>query len=104
MFHQRCFLKVFIIFIYGVLLCLSSVSFANAAQQTIDPTEQLRPFIEKLQRILTDPDLQGDEKRIQRREKVMASASEHFDFHEMSKRVLGKTWKTLSKEEQEYYY
>jgi phospholipid transport system substrate-binding protein len=91
------------IYIYGAILCLASISSANAALQLPGPTLQLRPFIEKLQSILTDPELQGEEKRVRRREKVMASASEHFDFHEMSKRVLGKTWRMLSKEEQEYF-
>ena len=47
--------------------------------------------------------MQGEEKRIQRRKKVIASASEHFDFREMSKRVLGRTWKILSKDEQTYF-
>jgi len=103
MFHKRCSITAFILSIYGIFLCLGSISAANAAQQTADPTEQLRPFIEKLQSILTDPDLQGKKMRIQRREKVMASASEHFDFREMSKRVLGKTWRTLSADEQTYF-
>ena len=103
MFYKRCSVGAFGIYIYGVLFFLGSVSSANAAQQPTDPTEQLRPFIKKLQVMLTDPDLQGEEKCIQRREKVMASASEHFDFREMSKRVLGKTWRTLSTDEQTYF-
>jgi len=102
MFLQRS-INTFVLSIYGICLCVGSVSSANAAQQATNPTEQLRPFIEKLQSILTDPNLQGKEKRTQRREKVMVSASEHFDFREMSKRVLGKTWKTLSTDEQTYF-
>lgn len=103
MVRKQCSIDAFLIFIYGVLLCLSVVSSANAAQQDIDPTGQIRPFIEKLQGIFTDPELQGDEKRLQRHKKVMASASEHFDFHEMSKRVLGQTWRTLNTDEQAYF-
>jgi phospholipid transport system substrate-binding protein len=53
--------------------------------------------------ILTDPDQQSDEKRMQRREKAMTTASEHFDFHEMSKRVLGTTWRKLNHDEQEHF-
>jgi phospholipid transport system substrate-binding protein len=94
--------NVFTIIVYGAILCLGNISAAHAAKLP-DPTEQLRPFIEKMVGILTDPDLQGEEQSAQRREKVMASASEHFDFHEMSKRVLGKTWRTLSKDEQKYF-
>ncbi len=32
----------------------------------------------------------------------MTAASEYFDFQKMSKRVLGKTWRKLSKKDQEY--
>ena len=100
--NRYCFSSnAFCIYIYGALLCLGSISSAHAVQPPPDPTEQLRPFIERLVTILIDPDLQGKEKRVQRREKAMAFASEHFDFREMSKRILGKTWKMLSEEEQE---
>ena len=45
-----------------------------------------------------------DEKeRVQRRKKIMTVAAEYFDFQEMSKRVLGKTWRTLTKEEQQHF-
>lgn len=65
-----------------------------------DPTEQLRPFVEKIVGILTDPALQGQEKNIPRREKVMSVAHERFDFEEMSKRVLGSQWRQLTTAEQ----
>lgn len=68
-----------------------------------DPTEQLRPFVDKIVNILTDPELQGDEACIKRREKVMAVARERFDFGEMSKRVLGTQWRKLSDGEQEQF-
>ncbi|MEA2115175.1 MAG: ABC transporter substrate-binding protein [Thermodesulfobacteriota bacterium] len=93
---------VFNILVYGIILCLGSISTANAAKLP-DPTEQFRPFVEEMVTILTDPDLLGEGKNAQRREKAMTVASEHFDFHEMSKRVLGKTWRKLSKDEQEYF-
>lgn len=96
-------INTFRILVYGIFLFLGSTSSANAAQQPPDPTEQFRPFIEKLAAILTDPNLQGEEKRVERREKAMTFASEHFDFQEISKRVLGRTWRTLSKDEQKYF-
>ncbi len=94
--------NVFNMLVYGIILCLGGISTADAAKLP-DPTEQFRPFVEEMVTILTDPDLLGEEKNAQRREKVMTAASEHFDFHEMSKRVLGKTWRKLSKDEQEYF-
>ncbi|MCL7488141.1 MAG: ABC transporter substrate-binding protein [Desulfobulbaceae bacterium] len=76
---------------------------STSAAQPPDPTEQMRPFVDRIVAILTDPDLQGEEKCIKRREKVMEVASERFDFHEMSKRVLGRTWNTLDKDDQDYF-
>lgn len=90
------------VIICGMMMCLANITFAGAAQ-TLDPTEQLRPFVGKLVSILIDPDLQGEEKSLPRRKKVMEAASERFDFREMSKRVLGKTWRQLSTDEQENF-
>jgi len=84
------------------MLCLGSFSSVYAASQP-DPTEQFRPFVDKIVSILTDPGLQGEEKCPQRREEVMKVVSECFDFHEMSKRVLGRTWRKLSKDDQAYF-
>ena len=91
-------LNAFAVMACGMMLCLESVSFAHAGL-TLDPTEQLRPFVEKLVLILTDPDLQGEEKNLTRREKALKAASDHIDFTEMSKRVLGKKWRQLSLDE-----
>lgn len=84
----------------GMMLCFESIPFVVHAGQSLDPTEQLRPTIERLLAILTEPKLQGIEKRSQRRDLAMRMAQERFDFKEMSKRVLGKTWRKLSSDEQ----
>ena len=81
-------------------LCLNSLA---SAAQSPDPTNQFRPFVEKIVTILTDPKLQGEENCIMRRDKVMEVASERFDFNEMSKRVLGSTWRKLSDSDKTYF-
>lgn len=86
----------------GLTLLISGPSFVIAATPP-DPTEQLRPFVERIVSILTDPDLQGDEKCIERRETVMKVALERFDFNEMSKRVLGRTWRKLDNNEKKHF-
>ena len=73
------------------------------AVQAPDPTEQLRPMVDKIVNILTDPELKGEEACIKRRKKVMAVAEERFDFAEMSKRVLGPQWRKLSSGEQSHF-
>ncbi|MFZ5798730.1 MAG: ABC transporter substrate-binding protein [Desulfobulbus sp.] len=74
-----------------------------AAWATPDPTEQLRPFVDKIVGILTDESLQSEQMSGTRRAKVMEVAHERFDFEEMSKRVLGSQWRQLSGEERKRF-
>lgn len=67
------------------------------------PTDQLKPIIDKLIGILSDENLKGDEHRDERRAKIMAEISSGFDFREMSRRVLGRTWNTISEEQKDYF-
>jgi len=67
------------------------------------PTDQLKPVIDKLISILADESLQGAANKNERRTQIMATISGGFDFREMSKRVLGRTWNTLSSKEQDYF-
>jgi phospholipid transport system substrate-binding protein len=69
-------------------LGLSSVPAAWAGP----PTDQLRDGIERIFKVLVDPDLRGDEKALQRKTTVTRIAGEIFDFGEMSKRTLGRHW------------
>ena len=92
----------FIVLVSGMMFLLSTPDLISAAQQP-DPTEQLRPFMDRIVSILTDPELKGDENCIQRRDEVMKVASERFDFDEMSKRVLGKEWRKLNDDEKKHF-
>jgi phospholipid transport system substrate-binding protein len=86
-----------------IVLLLSawlSAGMSTAVLAAPDPTEQLRPFVDKILGILTEETLQGEENRGKRRVKVMDVAHERFDFEEMSKRVLGSQWRQLSNSEQ----
>lgn len=92
-------------FCLTVLLFLTMLNISSSllAKEVPDPTEQLRPFVDRIVAILTDPDLQGEEKCVTRRDRVMEVASERFDFMEMSKRVLGSTWRKLNEEDKKYF-
>lgn len=81
-----------------VLLC-ASLAMAGGH----GPTEQLRPALSSLTAILADPGLKGDEKKGERRAKIMDSIKTGFDFQEMSKRILGPDWKNISTEEQDHF-
>jgi phospholipid transport system substrate-binding protein len=83
---------------FGLLLAAPLV---QAEEQ--GPTEQLKPAIDNLIEILGDADLQGEASKSERREKIMAAISGGFDFREMSRRVLGRTWNRIDAQEQDYF-
>ncbi|MCI5140987.1 MAG: ABC transporter substrate-binding protein, partial [Candidatus Electrothrix sp. ATG1] len=67
-----------------------------------DPTEQLKPVVDKVVALLRDADFR---KRpvIDQSEHIVQIVSERFDFREMSKRVMGKQWRTLNTEQQDQF-
>ena len=67
------------------------------------PTEQLRPSLDSLIEILENESLKGDAKKSERRSMIMKEISNGFDFREMSQRVLGRTWHTITPEQQDYF-
>jgi len=56
------------------------------------PGDQLRSGIDRVLKILGDPELEGDTKLNQRRTAIVTVASEIFDFGEMAKQSLGQYW------------
>lgn len=67
------------------------------------PTADLKPVLEDLTSVLGDTSLKGNEHLDKRREKIMSLIKRGFDFREMSKRVLGKTWQEIDEKEQENF-
>lgn len=67
------------------------------------PTDALEPVLSELMVLLGDESLRGNENLVKRRSKVMASIERGFNFKEMSKRVLGRTWLTIDEKQKEYF-
>ena len=67
------------------------------------PTDELRDGINRVFRILRDPDMAGDTKVIQRRKAILAAAGNIFDFREMAKRSLGQHWATRTPAERNQF-
>lgn len=82
-----------------LLFCLSF----SAAAETASPSDQLKPTLDKVVSVLSDPDLKGDEQKAVRRSKIMDNVKEGFDFREMSRRVLGKTWNDITEEQRDQF-
>lgn len=89
-----------------ILLILSAVLFTGTwvqAAEAESPTEQLKPALDSLVDILKDESLKGDAKKAERRSLIMKEISSGFDFREMSQRVLGRPWNTITPEQQDYF-
>jgi phospholipid transport system substrate-binding protein len=80
-----------------VILTVVSVSAAKG------PTETIKPVLEDLTALLNDPALQGDIQRSERRLKIMSTIKVGFDFQEMCKRVLGRTWQEIGQGDRERF-
>lgn len=92
--------NVFLPFI-ACLVLLSYPQYAGA--NTDSATEQLRPALDNLFSILSDPELKGDEHEAVRREKIMDSIKGSFDFRMMSRGVLGRTWRDINDEQRDQF-
>lgn len=98
-------MKIFIKYYQQIILVVFGLSFfvpSGAFCSTPDPTEQLKPFLEKLVAELKKDDFKKDVSCDQCK-RIVALAAEHFDFYEMSKRVMGKKWRRLSTEQKDEF-
>jgi phospholipid transport system substrate-binding protein len=87
-----------------LFILLMSVVFAYSAGQAANgPTDDIKPILQQLTSVLGDASLKGDEHRTERRAKIMSVVKIGFDFREMSKRVLGKTWQDIDDKERDNF-
>ncbi|MDX1701931.1 MAG: ABC transporter substrate-binding protein [Melioribacteraceae bacterium] len=86
-----------------LMAVLSFCLFVSPFVVLAGPTEQVKPTLDKILTVLSDTQLKGDDHKIERRAKVMEIIKKRFDFHEMSRRVLGNTWKEISHDDQEHF-
>ncbi|MCI5158221.1 MAG: ABC transporter substrate-binding protein [Candidatus Electrothrix sp. AUS1_2] len=90
--------RIFVVLFFWVLL--PSVQHATAA--TPDPTEQLKPVVDKVVGLLKDAEFRK-KSVVEQSDVIVKIVAERFDFREMSKRVMGKQWRTLSPEQQDQF-
>lgn len=82
----------------GLSLCLG-----KSGEAIESPTAQLKPTLKALTDLLSDESLKGDINRTERRARIMAAIKVGFDFQEMCKRILGRTWNEVQAEEQQQF-
>ena len=76
---------------------------ADALRAATDPLSQLKASVDKVLAVLKDEKLAGSEMRETRRQQVESLVDAIFDFQEMGKRALGRTWDKLAPAEKEEY-
>ena len=91
-------------FLLALFVALNLVSLVGplCADET-GPSDQLKPTLDQLIAILEDDSLKGQSNKTERRSQIMAMISKSFDFREMSRRVLGRTWNDISDEQKDYF-
>jgi phospholipid transport system substrate-binding protein len=67
------------------------------------PTEDLRAAADRVVRILEDPALREERRALERQAAVREALLELIDFVEISRRSLGRHWRTLSPKQQEEF-
>ncbi len=93
-------MRIKVVFIFSLLFGFFVTS--SAALSTT-PTEELKPTLEGIMAIITDPAYEGFENKVNRRNTIMEIAKNGFDFTMMSKMVLGNAWKKIDTKQREYF-
>jgi len=96
------FKKVIPILFFILLFTLLAVPLNGFSAPVPDPTEQMKPFLAKMTKILAESDT-TDKRQCRICKRLLEVSRERFDYNEMSKRVLGKAWRKLSKQEREEF-
>ena len=97
--------KVKFLVVITLLLLLYPIGGGEAMSQghsngyAQSPTVQIRSMVDQMLRILTDPSLQGDSKKVERYRLSRETIVARFDFNEMAKRSLGSHWRRRTHEE-----
>lgn len=89
-----CFGRNVIPYILALSLCCGSDAVAGP------PTDEVKSTVDRVIKILTDPQYKGEANKQERRALLREAISPRFDFEEMAKRALGAEWSRRTAEEQ----
>jgi phospholipid transport system substrate-binding protein len=86
-----------------LFIALCGLSFGIVWAAEVTPTTELKPVLSDLTAVLADESMKGTDHLEERRDKIMLLIKRGFDFREMSKRVLGKTWRQIDDQEKDNF-
>jgi len=81
----------------AVVLTTGGTAWAGA------PTDQLRGRVDRVLRLLEDPQLKPEARAVERRASIRAIVAEIFDFRELSQRALGPHWQGRTPNERDEF-
>ena len=81
------------------LAFLLFISPLHASTENPRPMQTLEGPIKQIIDVLNNPDFKGPEKKAEQRDKIWTIARPVFDFDEISRRAIGKSWQNFSDEQ-----
>ena len=84
-----------------VVAMLTVAALAAAPAWAGPPTDQLRVQVERVIKVLEDPELKREGRQVERRAAIRQQANEIFDFTETTRRSLGQHWQARTPAERE---
>jgi phospholipid transport system substrate-binding protein len=93
----RTWVRVFFLSLTILFLMAGSEVMAAA------PSDTIKNLIQEVLTILNNPALQGDSHRSQKVDLVEKVTARHFDYREMAKRTLDKSWNSLNQGQQDEF-
>ncbi|HXV83075.1 MAG TPA: ABC transporter substrate-binding protein [Candidatus Binatia bacterium] len=88
-----------VIGIFTLIMCLGVSHFVQAGE----PLVLVRTAVDKAVQILNDPNLQAQDKRRERIDRLREALHSIFDYEEMAKRALGVHWRRRTPVEQQEF-
>ena len=91
--------------VYGLVAVVLTLAWLAGAEPAWGgpPTEQLRAQMDRVIKVLDDPELKRDGRQAERRAAIRGLATELFDFEETSRRSLGPHWNARTPAEREQF-
>ena len=90
-------------FLLGGIVLLALVLAGVSVSAAIDPMEQVKTTVTGIIGVMQNKELGKPDKKIARREKIMAYVSQRFDFEEISRQTLAVNWRELSPEQRKNF-
>ena len=90
--------------VHGLVAVLTVVTLAALDTAWAGPpTEQLRTHVDRVIKVLEDPELKREGRQVERRAAIRRLANEIFDFTETTRRSLGQHWQARTPAEREHF-